>query len=167
MSLERLWAGWRASYIEQVVAGEGPADAGRCLFCSLADGDPAEMLVLGRNDHAFALMNAYPYTSGHLMVAPLRHEATLSALSPEEAAAFMELVRLATVAVEDAYHPGGMNVGANIGGAAGASVAEHLHFHVVPRWDGDTNFMTTVAETRVLPEPLLLSYEKLAGAWPK
>jgi diadenosine tetraphosphate (Ap4A) HIT family hydrolase len=167
MSLDRLWAGWRATYIERVVAGNGPSDADRCLFCALAAGDPAEMLVLGCNEHAFAVMNAYPYTSGHLMVAPLRHVASLRALAPDEAAGFMELVRHATVAIEQAYHPGGMNVGANIGGAAGASVAEHLHFHVVPRWDGDTNFMTTVAEARVLPEPLLLSYQKLADAWPR
>jgi ATP adenylyltransferase len=111
-------------------------------------------------------MNAYPYTSGHLMVAPLRHESTLAGLTRDEAVAVMSLVQDANVAVTAAYRPDGLNVGANIGRAAGAGVPGHVHVHVLPRWAGDTNFMTTVAEARVLPEPLDLSYEKLRAEWP-
>ena len=125
-----------------------------------------EALVLARNEHAFAVMNAYPYTSGHLMVAPLRHESTLAGLSREEATAVMALVQDANVAVIAAFVPDGINVGANIGRAAGAGVPGHVHVHVLPRWTGDTNFMTTVAEARVLPEPLDASFEKLRLHWP-
>jgi ATP adenylyltransferase len=121
--------------------------------------------VLARNDAAFAVMNAYPYNSGHLMVAPLRHEPRLGGLSPEEATAVMALTRDASLAVEAAYQPDGINVGMNLGRAAGAGVPNHLHVHVLPRWAGDTNFMTAVAETRVLPESLSTSYEKLLAAW--
>ena len=164
MSLERLWAGWRSSYIDDV-ANRPPSPDGDCLFCGLAAGDPREMMVLARNDAAFAVMNAYPYNSGHLMVAPLRHEARLGGLSPDEAGAVMALTREASLAVEAAYRPDGINVGMNLGRAAGAGVPSHLHVHVLPRWGGDTNFMTAVAETRVLPESLGASYEKLLAAW--
>ncbi len=123
------------------------------------------MMVLARNEAAFAVMNAYPYNSGHLMVAPLRHEQRLGGLSPEEASAVMALTREASLAVEAAYRPDGLNVGMNLGRAAGAGVPNHLHVHVLPRWGGDTNFMTAVAETRVLPESLSTSYEKLLAAW--
>ena len=165
MSLERLWAGWRSNYIEDVANRPPPAPDGDCLFCRLAAGDPREMMVLARNDAAFAVMNAYPYNSGHLMVAPLRHEPRLGGLSPEEASAVMALTREASLAVEAAYRPDGINVGMNLGRAAGAGVPNHLHVHVLPRWAGDTNFMTAVAETRVLPESLSTSYEKLLAAW--
>jgi diadenosine tetraphosphate (Ap4A) HIT family hydrolase len=166
VSLDRLWAGWRSSYIEGVATKPSPSGADGCLFCGLAAGDPAEMLVLARNQHAFAVMNAYPYNSGHLMVAPLRHESRLGALSENEAVAVMLLTQAATLAMETAYRPDGINVGANLGRAAGAGVPGHLHMHVLPRWGGDTNFMTTVAETRVLPESLTTSFEKLEAAWP-
>ena len=112
------------------------------------------------------MMNAYPYTSGHLMVAPLRHEGTLSGLSTDEANALMAMTQDATVAVDGAYHPDGANVGVNIGRAGGAGIPGHVHVHVVPRWNGDTNFMTTVADARVLPEPLRLSWEKVRKHWP-
>ncbi len=143
---------------------EGPEG---CLFERLAAEDPDAALVLGRNEHAFAVMNAYPYISGHLMVAPLRHEATLAGLSRDEAAALMALVQDANVAIERAYRPDGINVGANLGRAGGAGIPGHVHVHALPRWDGDTNFMTTVAETRVLPETLSTSWTKLMEAWPK
>jgi ATP adenylyltransferase len=165
VSLERLWAGWRSSYIEDVVNRAPPSPDVDCLFCGLAAGDPREMMVLARNDAAFAAMNAFPYNSGHLMVAPLRHEQRLGGLSPEEASAVMALTREASLAVEVAYRPDGINVGMNLGRAAGAGVPNHLHVHVLPRWGGDTNFMTAVAETRVLPESLSTSYEKLLAAW--
>jgi ATP adenylyltransferase len=165
MTLDRLWAGWRATYINEVATQRPPGDD-ECLFERLAAADPAEALVLARNDRAFAVMNAYPYTSGHLMVAPVRHEATLAALTREDAAALMALTQDATAAVQTAYSPEGINVGVNIGRAAGAGIPGHVHVHVLPRWNGDTNFMTSVAEARVLPEPLATSYEKLRAAWP-
>jgi ATP adenylyltransferase len=167
VTLDRLWAGWRSTYIEGVATQPPPPDgADQCLFELLAAATGDDALVLARNEDAFAVMNAYPYTSGHLMVAPLRHEATLAGLSRDEAAAVMRLVQDANVAVMAAYRPDGINVGVNIGRAAGAGVPSHVHVHVVPRWAGDTNFMTAVAEARVIPEPLTRSYEKLRAEWP-
>ncbi|HEX5587258.1 MAG TPA: HIT domain-containing protein [Acidimicrobiia bacterium] len=164
MTLDRLWAGWRSEYIEGV-AGSEPR-AGECLFCTLAAAEDDEDMVLARNEHAFAVMNAYPYTSGHLMVAPVRHEGTLAGLTRDEANALMALTQDATSALAAAYRPEGMNVGVNIGRAAGAGIPGHVHVHALPRWNGDTNFMTAVAEARVLPESLSASYEKLRAAWP-
>lgn len=166
MGLEHLWAGWRSSYIEGVAQQPPAGDDGQCLFERLNQGPDDEHLVLARNEHAFAVMNAFPYTSGHLMVAPLRHESTLIGLSREEASALMALVQDANAALVAAYRPEGVNVGANIGRAAGAGVPGHFHVHVLPRWTGDTNFMTSIAEARVLPEPLTHSYEKLRAEWP-
>ena len=166
MSLERLWAGWRTAYVEGVATAPVPADGQACLFERLLAADATEALVLARSDDAFAVMNAYPYTSGHLMVAPVRHAATLAELSRAEAAAIMAMVQDATMAVQAAYSPDGINVGANIGRAAGAGIPGHFHVHVLPRWTGDTNFMTTVAEARVLPEALDRGYEKLLATWP-
>jgi ATP adenylyltransferase len=165
VSLDHLWAGWRSSYIEGIAAESPRRGADGCLFCALAAGDPTEMMVLARGEHAFAVMNAFPYTSGHLMVAPLRHVQRLGDLTPEEGAGLMALMREATLAVDAAYTPDGQNVGMNLGRAAGAGVPDHLHVHVLPRWSGDTNFMTSVAEARVLPESLPTSYEKLLAAW--
>jgi ATP adenylyltransferase len=165
MSLDRLWAGWRSSYIDGIANEPPRVGPDGCLFCGLASGDPDEMMVLARSEHAFAVMNAYPYNSGHLMVAPLRHVQRLGDLEPHEAAGVMELMREATLALEAAYRPDGQNVGMNLGRAAGAGVPDHLHVHVLPRWGGDTNFMTSVAEARVLPESLRDSYEKVRAAW--
>ena len=111
-------------------------------------------------------MNAYPYTSGHMMIAPLRHEATLTGLSSAEAAALMHMTQVAVTAMQTAYRPDGYNVGANVGKAAGAGIPSHVHVHALPRWAGDTNFVTSVAEARVLPEALRDSYDKLRKAWP-
>jgi ATP adenylyltransferase len=167
VTLERIWAGWRTTYIDDVATQLPPEGDHDCLFEQLAAVTPdAEGLVLARNEDAFAVMNAYPYTSGHLMVAPLRHEATLAGLSHQEAAAVMALVQDANAALQAAYRPDGINIGANIGRAAGAGVPGHVHIHVLPRWTGDTNFMTAIAEARVLPEPLGKSYDKLRAVWP-
>jgi ATP adenylyltransferase len=164
MTLDRLWAGWRSAYIEQVTAAK-PGD--ECLFCALAgEDDDDQALVVARARLAFAALNKYPYTSGHLMVAPVRHVGELEALDPDEAAAVMGMAQQATAALKAAYQPDGVNVGINLGRAAGAGVPGHLHLHVLPRWVGDTNFMTSVAEARVLPEPLDRSLEKLRAAWP-
>jgi ATP adenylyltransferase len=163
MSLERLWAGWRSSYIDESVAGTRPDG---CLFCGLPALDDAEALILERASSSYAVMNAYPYTSGHVMVAPDRHVGSITELDGGEAAALMHGVQRATAVVEAVYRPQGVNVGINMGRAAGAGIPDHVHVHVVPRWDGDTNFMTSVAEARVLPESLRHSYEKLRAAWP-
>jgi ATP adenylyltransferase len=161
--LDRLWAGWRSEYIAEV-ATQPARD--RCLFCALQAMDDDEALILERTDATFTVMNAYPYTSGHLMVAPVRHEATLVGLDPGEASALMLAIQRATAALEAAYRPEGQNVGVNLGRAAGAGIPGHVHVHALPRWAGDTNFVTSVADIRVLPESLRSSYEKLRAAWP-
>jgi ATP adenylyltransferase len=164
VSLERLWAGWRAEYVGSV--GPPEVEAATCLFCGLEAADPTEAGVIARDDHAFGVVNAYPYTSGHLMIAPLAHGAALEALAAADANALMAMTQRAVVAVKAAYAPAGINVGMNLGRAAGAGVPGHLHMHVVPRWDGDTNFMTSIAETRVLPEDLRTTADRLRAAWP-
>jgi diadenosine tetraphosphate (Ap4A) HIT family hydrolase len=166
LTLERLWAGWRAAYVASA-AMTPSTGAHDCLFCALAAADPEEALVVARDDLVFAVMNAFPYTSGHLMIAPLRHEAELEDLKPDEATALMSMTQDAVVALKAAYTPDGLNVGINIGRTAGAGVPGHVHLHALPRWDGDTNFMTTVAEARVLPEDLRTSWEKVRAAWPR
>jgi diadenosine tetraphosphate (Ap4A) HIT family hydrolase len=166
LTLERLWAGWRAAYVASA-AMTPSTGAHDCLFCALAAADPDEALVVARDDLVFAVMNAFPYTSGHLMIAPLRHEAEFEDLKPDEATALMSMTQDAVVALKAAYTPDGLNVGINIGRTAGAGVPGHVHLHALPRWDGDTNFMTTVAEARVLPEDLRTSWEKVRAAWPR
>jgi diadenosine tetraphosphate (Ap4A) HIT family hydrolase len=163
VTLERLWAGWRATYIDTVATRE---PSGGCLFCALPREDPDEAGIIAADDRVYAVLNAYPYTSGHLMVAPVRHEGELDALTEDEATAVMRMTQHATTAVRTAYEPDGINVGMNLGRAAGAGVPGHLHVHVLPRWVGDTNFLTTVAEARVLPEPLSATLDRLRTAWP-
>jgi diadenosine tetraphosphate (Ap4A) HIT family hydrolase len=163
VTLERLWAGWRAAYI-----GGGGAEVpeGDCLFCGLAAVEGDEAQVIARGERTFAVLNAYPYTSGHLMVVPLVHGANLETLPPDDAQALMAMIQDGVTALKSAYKPDGVNVGMNLGRAAGAGMPLHLHVHVVPRWVGDTNFMTSVAETRILPESLSTSLERLRAAWP-
>jgi ATP adenylyltransferase len=163
MGLQRLWAGWRAPYLESVTGETAPER--ECLFCGLAAADPDEALVVAREEHAFVVLNLYPYTSGHVMVAPLHHVGELELLPHDEAAALMHVTQRATAAVKGAYGPEGVNIGINLGAAAGAGVPGHLHVHVVPRWNADTNFMTSVAETRVLPETLDQTLARLREAW--
>jgi ATP adenylyltransferase len=163
MSLQRLWAGWRAPYLDDVTSAAPRRD--ECLFCRLAVADPDEAYVVARDERAFVVLNAYPYTSGHVMVVPLRHEGALEALPADDATALMLLTQRAVAAVKRAFSPDGVNVGANLGEAAGAGVPGHLHVHVVPRWNADTNFMTSIAETRVLPEPLSTTLVRLREAW--
>ncbi len=167
MTLERLWAGWRAEYLDSGAAEAG-AGSDECVFCRiLASDDPPESTyVVWRDDRCAVVLNAYPYTSGHLMVMPLRHVAGPEDLDGEEAASLWAAVADAVRALKAAYRPDGINLGANLGRAAGAGVPGHFHVHCLPRWDGDTNFMTTVAETRVLPESLPSTFERLRAAWP-
>ena len=162
MTLERLWAGWRSEYVEGAHADDG------CVFCRiLASEEPPERTyVLWRGERCAALLNAYPYSSGHLMVMPRRHVADLEDLAPEEAAELWSAVTDAVRAIKAAYRPHGLNLGVNLGRPAGAGVPGHVHVHALPRWDGDTNFMTVAAETRVLPEALPDTWSRLRAAWP-
>ena len=157
--MDRLWAPWRLSY---VTAAQIPATD--CIFCDASagrspsppgSGEPRDIdLVVLRGRGAYVILNLYPYNNGHLMVVPNRHLSTLAALTSDEQSELMQLTRLAEMALNEAYGPQGINVGINLGKAAGAGIENHLHIHLVPRWSGDTNFMTAVGETRVLPEDL-------------
>ena len=165
MTLERLWAGWRSQYVESVAYG--PEDT-PCVFCRIlaSDGTAEETLIVRRDDVYAVVLNAYPYTSGHLMVLPVRHVGELEDLGAEEAAAVWRGLGEAVRALKRAYHPDGINLGANLGRVAGAGIPGHFHVHCLPRWSADTNFMTAVAEARVLPEALDVTLEKLRKAWP-
>jgi ATP adenylyltransferase len=163
--IERLWAGWRSSYVSGAAAvpqGEGSLFE-RILGSGLPD---RESYVVWRGRRCAALLNAFPYTSGHVMVMPIRAVPFLDELDAEESAELWTGVNLAVRAVRAAYSPDGINVGANLGLAAGAGIPDHLHLHVLPRWSGDTTFMTSVAESRVRPEPRGATWEKLRAAWP-
>jgi ATP adenylyltransferase len=141
-------------------------DESECLFCSLLTmQDGPENLILYRGQHAFVILNRFPYTNGHTMIVPFTHEPSLEGLSADVLHEMILLTQQATQMLHDAYQTDGFNIGANIGEAAGAGVEDHVHFHIVPRWHGDTNFMATTAETRVLPEDLLATYEKLRQLW--
>lgn len=158
--MQRLFSPWRKPYIER------KPDAGGCVFCqALAQADSADNLILHRGEHAFVMLNRYPYTSGHLMVLPLIHAARLDELTAAARAEMMELQTRAIAALEAEYTPQGFNLGANLGAAAGAGIAEHLHLHIVPRWAGDTNFTSTVGSARVLPELLEDTWVRLKAAW--
>jgi ATP adenylyltransferase len=163
VGLERLWADWRSAYVSGETA---KADVG-CVMCNLVNAtDDAEALVLERTADTITVMNLYPYGSGHIMVAPVRHEPAFDDLSDAENIAIARAQVRALRAIRAAYTPEGVNVGANLGRAAGAGVPGHLHVHLLPRWSGDTNFMTSIAEARVLPESLRTGYDKLKAAWP-
>jgi ATP adenylyltransferase len=167
-ALERLWAGWRNAYVTEIAQEHHAPRRDGCIFCALGTAaDDGDHQVLARGEHVFALLNAYPYNSGHLMVAPVRHEGNLEALTDDESAELMRFMVDAVRAVKRAYSPDGVNVGMNLGRAAGAGIPGHLHVHVLPRWEADTNFMTTVAEARILPEPLSVTHERLRSAWPR
>ena len=166
MTLERLWAGWRSEYVGSAAAADSD---GGCVLCRiLASDEPAEQThLLWRDDICAAVLNAYPYTSGHLMVLPVRHVGELEDIKADEAGALWALLGDAVRALKAAYTPDGLNVGANLGRAAGAGVPGHFHVHCLPRWNGDTNFMTSLAEARVLPESLSATYERLRKVWPR
>jgi ATP adenylyltransferase len=157
--MDYLWTPWRYRYIASGIKTD------RCIFCdAAAAGDDAEFLIVLRATKNFVILNRYPYTSGHVMVVPYAHQATLAASEPEALAEMMVLAQRLERTLENLYHPDGYNVGMNLGRAGGAGIPGHLHLHVLPRWIGDTNFMTTVGETRVQPEELTTTYERLRGA---
>ena len=167
MTLDRIWNGWRSQYVNESGARE-PHDEGSVFTRILAAGlSDEEANIIHRGTLVFAILNAFPYTSGHLMVLPYREVSSLEDLTTDEATELWATVTEAVKAVKAAYTPGGVNVGINLGRAAGGSISEHLHVHVVPRWSGDGNFMTAIAEARTLPEPLSQSAAKLRAAWPQ
>ena len=155
-----LWAPWRLEYIQAADEQEG------CVFCLAAAGDDEERLVVHRGRRAFALLNKFPYASGHLMVAPYRHGVELGELDDEEALEIHRLAADALDALRATYRPDGSNLGWNLGRVAGAGIVYHVHLHVVPRWAGDTNFMPVLADVKVISEHLLETRRQLAEAWP-
>ena len=167
--MTRLWAGWRIPYI---LADEDERSKGHGDDLTLFEGieqselDDSITYVLWRGTHCFALLNAYPYTSGHLLVLPKKRAIDLHELDPETFQELWEGVGMAVDAVNSEYQPDGINVGMNIGRASGAGVPNHLHAHVLPRWAGDANFMTSIAEARVVPESLGDTWQRLTAAWP-
>jgi ATP adenylyltransferase len=158
--VKQLWAPWRLEYIESADEQEG------CVFCRARDGDDEKSLVVHRGKRAFVVLNKYPYASGHLMVAPNRHEAEFGDLEANEALEVHQLAAAGLAALAETMRPQGFNVGWNLGRIAGAGVIDHVHLHVVPRWAGDTNFMPVLADVKVLPEALEATRRKLADAWP-
>ena len=156
--MDHLFSPWRYAYVTSQPDGSG------CILCRIADGDGSrdeERLVVARARHHFVVLNLYPYSSGHLMIVPYRHVARLGDLGDEALAELSSLAARAEAALGEAYRPEGLNMGLNLGRAAGAGIADHLHLHVVPRWAADTNFMTVAGETRVLPEELHETWRKL------
>lgn len=153
--MEHLWAPWRMQYILS-------QKTEKCIFCDDQGEDrDKEKYILHRGRHNFAMLNTYPYNPGHLMIVPYRHIANMGDLSDEELLEHFRLVSTCTSALRDAIAPNGFNIGINLGKVAGAGIEDHIHTHIVPRWDGDTNFMPVIADTRVLPEALASTYAKL------
>lgn len=158
--MDRLWSPWRYHYVSTVSPGD------ECIFCAKSREDrDADNLILFRGRRNYVLLNLFPYTTGHLMITPYRHVAQLEDLDEEEAAELMNLTRIAVRHLKTVYRPQGFNLGMNLGECAGAGIAGHLHMHVLPRWAGDANFMTTIAETRVMPEDLGETWRKLSAAF--
>ena len=160
--MKYLWSPWRMTYIEKHKDEQG------CAFCrALERPDGPDNLIIFRGQRAFVILNRYPYTSGHLMVVPYVHQSSLEILEADIRAEVMELAALGITVLRQAYNPQGFNIGINIGEAAGAGITEHVHLHVVPRWAGDTSFMSSLGQTRVLPESLEDSYRRIREEWSK
>jgi len=157
--MDYLWTPWRYRYIAQA------AKVTDCIFCDLpAANRDEETLIVLRGMRNFVILNRYPYTAGHVMIVPYAHTADFARLDPETTVEMISLAQRVQAALGGIYRPEGYNLGMNLGRAAGAGIADHLHLHLLPRWAGDTNFMTTVGETRLEPEDLSTTYEKLRGA---
>ncbi len=157
-NMKRLWAPWRMKFVESKSSG--------CIFCQVqAEADGPGNLVIFRGERCFVILNRFPYTSGHLLVVANRHLPSLEDLEAEARAEMMEQSTRAMTVLRSVYHPDAFNIGANIGAAAGAGIAGHVHIHVVPRWTGDANFMLTLAEIKVMPEALEDTYARIRSAW--
>jgi ATP adenylyltransferase len=161
VAIERLWAPWRLEYVQSADKQDG------CIFCRAAEGDDEEYFVVHRGEHAFVLLNKFPYSSGHLLVAPYRHGLDFGDLDDAETLEVHRLAARGLAALAAVYKPEGFNLGWNIGRIAGAGIPDHVHLHVVPRWEGDTNFMPVLASVKVIPEHLAATRRKLADAWPR
>lgn len=160
---EQLWAPWRLKYIEGADKSPG------CIFCDFprqGEADDAQNLIVYRGSHSFIILNAFPYSNGHLMVVPFRHTETLESYSDAELLDVMRLTRLSRRLLIAAFKPDGFNLGVNMGRVAGAGIADHLHWHIVPRWNGDTNFMPVLADVRVIPESLSVVFQRLRAELP-
>ena len=158
--MDYLWSPWRYRYLTETPKVQ------QCIFCEMVAANQDEQrLIVHRGELNFVVLNRFPYTSGHLMVVPYRHVAELAALNVAEANEMMALVRASEQHLREIYRPDGLNVGMNIGESAGAGIAGHIHMHMLPRWTGDANFMTTVSETRVLPEELPVTWRRLRTAF--
>lgn len=160
LTMEHLWTPWRMAYIR----GEKQPVEG-CLFCNKIGGDDDVEHVVARSQHVYVTLNRYPYNNGHLMIVPYAHVDTQETLPVEALTDLMTTTNRALAALRKLYNPAAFNLGANIGGAAGAGIAEHYHFHIVPRWPGDANFMSTVGNTRVVPDTLDNTYRDLKTIW--
>ena len=158
--LERLWTPYRMAYVQ----GEQPEPG--CPFCRIADPSTDDELLVARGEHVYAVLNRFPYNPGHLMVSPYRHEADIVSLSDAESDELMSMTRKAVAVIRSVSAPDAFNVGLNLGSVAGGSLSGHLHQHVVPRWEGDANFMTVTAGVKVLPQILADTRDLLAAAWP-
>jgi ATP adenylyltransferase len=157
--MDYLWTPWRYAYISTA------EKASTCVFCDAVQaGDAAKVLIVHRGQHCFVILNAYPYTPGHVMIVPYAHLDELRKLPPEAASEMMALSQRMESVLRDLYHPDGINLGMNIGKAAGAGIAGHIHMHVLPRWVADANFMSVVGETRVLPETLDETWKRMTQA---
>ncbi|MGZ8578861.1 MAG: HIT family protein [Actinomycetota bacterium] len=156
--MDHLWSPWRMQYIQE--AKEEP-EGGGCVFCAIPEAEPETERVLVRGELAYVVLNKFPYNPGHLLVVPLRHVGELEDVTPEENGELQALLQRSIRAIRRTADPHGFNIGLNLGRIAGAGIPEHLHWHVVPRWSGDTNFMPVVGDTRVLPELLAETYQRL------
>jgi ATP adenylyltransferase len=160
MANQRIWAPWRLRYVKNAKTST------ECVFCAKPDaGDDRENLIVHRGERAFVILNLFPYTNGHLMVAPFEHVGRLQDVDPDVVAEMMDLAKQAMSRLEAVYDPEGFNIGVNQGRVAGAGVEGHIHLHVVPRWAGDNNYMPVLADTRVMPQSLEESYDALEGGF--
>lgn len=162
--LERLWNGWRAQYVQRDTKSHSTPQSvfTEILNSGLSDD---ETHIVHRGSLCFVILNAFPYSPGHLLVLPYREVGDLELLTPEETAEIWATVTMGVRVLKDEYHPRGLNVGINLGQVAGGSIAQHLHIHIVPRWGGDTNFMVSIANTKILPEALDVTSQRIRAAW--
>lgn len=158
--MRRLFTPWRKKYITSTKKKDG------CVFCqAIEQNEDSETFIVHRGEHAFVILNKFPYTSGHLMVIPYQHSEKLSNLNPDIRFEIIELVNKASEVIHSVYKPDGFNIGINMGSAGGAGIAEHIHMHVVPRWSGDTNFIPVISDTRLIPEELEITYKRIKEKW--
>ena len=158
---QRIWAPWRMEYITKAIKGEKS-----CLFCKLSKAKPNKKdLLVYTSKHSMVVMNKYPYNNGHIMVVPKKHGADFNGLSKAEFEDLNELLKLAIKVISKVYNPQGCNIGMNMGRASGAGIDTHIHYHIVPRWNGDTNFMPVIAEVKVISEHIMDSYDRISKAF--